>query len=142
MAYATVNQFIEALTPSIATQISNLDAPTESSPNAVAIGNALTQASAFIDDYIGSKYALPLPSVPASLTRHCINIAAYQMDLNDPTGDRRQRYEDALRFLEQVCKGIISLRLPDASPAPASGSSAVKRSDRTFSDTSLSGYNL
>lgn len=86
-------------------------------PNSPSIPLALQDASDYIDTFVGSKYELPLKIIPASLTRICIDIAIYYLANSDElvTEDIRKRYEDALRLLESIAKGIIKLPVQDDS---------------------------
>lgn len=77
-----------------------------------AIAAALEEASSEIDSYIGVKYAaLPLDPIPKILTMHCRDMAVYRLALNSGarTTEMRVRYEDAIKFLERVAAGKVTL---------------------------------
>lgn len=72
---------------------------------------ALTDASAEIDTYLGGRYRLPLDPMPPHLATICCNIARYML-----TGDERletsaigERYKAAVRYLELVASGKVTL---------------------------------
>jgi len=79
-----------------------------------ALTQALTDASAEIDGYIESRFALPLSDPPAVLNRLACDIAMYRLQALRPLHnieDARQRYEDAVKVLEQVAQGKVTLGL-------------------------------
>lgn len=120
MLYASVAEFSASVPEHLLTQLTGGD----ESPDTVALGRALEDASAEMDGYLGSRYPLPLPTVPESLRRICIDIALYRLMNLRALGDiedSRQRYDDAIRYLKDLVRGAVTLGLPENSPAPASG---------------------
>ncbi|HCT7632566.1 TPA: DUF1320 family protein [Citrobacter koseri] len=75
------------------------------------LNNALAQASAEIDGYLCGRYPVPWTDTPRVLTGRCCDIARYQLcgAGTQMTEEIRVRYEDAIRFLERVADGRISL---------------------------------
>ena len=76
-----------------------------------AIVDALSNASSEADSYISRRYPTPVQAVPTIVRSHVINIACHQLA---STHDRmteiiRQRYEDALRWLLHLSKGLVDL---------------------------------
>lgn len=121
MSYATPTELIESTQDYLVAQLTGTD-----EPDIPALQRALDDASAEIDGYIASRYALPLPTVPNALRRICIDIAIYRlMNLRGmgDVEDSRQRYMDAKYYLKDVIKGEATLGLPetDASAGSASG---------------------
>ena len=118
MAYATRTDLTQLAIP--ASAIANV--PT------AAQDNALEAASDLADSYLKSQYTLPIVAWESDLTRAVCNIAAYDimsMRGYGPTagGDEnlRQRYEDAIRWLERIAKGEVSPKVTDSSAAVGSG---------------------
>jgi len=73
---------------------------------------AVEDASSEIDSYVGKVYPLPLASPPPVLKRICVDIAVYRlMSLLDKESveDARRRYEDALKWLQELAAGLIEL---------------------------------
>ncbi len=69
---------------------------------AVSINEALQDAAEEIKGYIGGRYPLPLPNVPSNLNRMACDIARYRLYYQQPTEEVRNRYKDAIKFLERV----------------------------------------
>ncbi|MCK4100821.1 gp436 family protein [Acinetobacter radioresistens] len=69
---------------------------------AVSINEALQDAAEEINGYIGGRYPLPLPNVPSNLNRIACDIARYRLYYQQPTEEVRNRYKDAIKFLERV----------------------------------------
>lgn len=90
---------------------------------------AIDAASAVADGYLAARYTLPLLAWGEDLKRAVSLMAAYDLMTRrgySPEGGDEQlrlRYEDAIRWLEQVGKGTISPvglaeSPPSATPAP------------------------
>lgn len=88
--------------------------------DSVAIARAIDDAEAEIDGYLSGRYTLPFATVPPVLTRLSCDIALYHLFSARRGGgvidDVRNRYKDAVRLLENIGKGVITLGTP---PAPA-----------------------
>ena len=91
---------------------------------------ALDTASGVADGYLASRYALPITAYGQDLTRAVCNIAAYDlMSVRgySPDGSNstiRDRYDDAIRWLERVAAGTVSpVGIADSSE-DASGSTS------------------
>jgi phage gp36-like protein len=127
MAYATQQDFVDAFGESEAVMLTNLDDASATAINPVPLDRALVDASALIDTYCGSRYRLPLSPLPVAVVPYCLDIARYRLDRIRSREDVRQRYEDAIRYLEQIVKGTISLGadLLGASVDPVLTSSAA-----------------
>ena len=95
-----------------------------------------------IDTYIGTAYSLPLANVPPILKPLCIDIALYKMSTGTAiTDEKRRRYEDAIKILDKIAKGIIKLGLPTGEEPPAKGGGAsFVANERQFSREKLEGY--
>ncbi len=77
-----------------------------------AVARALEEASILIDTYIGRIVTLPFQgSAPRSLRKPCIDIALYNSALSpmNRTEEHRRRYEDALKWLQLVADGRVTL---------------------------------
>ncbi|WP_375591719.1 gp436 family protein [Chitiniphilus eburneus] len=91
-------------------------------PDEVLLADALERASAEIDGYLGGRYAVPLTPAPPILANYCGDIARYRLcGAGSPaTEEIRQRYRDAVRFLEHVAAGRVTLGgMPSGAPVPS-----------------------
>jgi phage gp36-like protein len=133
-------------------QLSNED-PTQTTVNAGVLEQALGDASAEIDGYLESRFALPLSDPPAVLARLTCDIAMYRLQTLRPLhdlADARKRYEDAVELLVRVARGEVTLGLAsdNAEPAAAAGSVVTEAGGdasgelprRIFDRGSLKGY--
>ena len=85
---------------------------------------SLTDATNEINGYLAGVYTLPLATVPPLLTLYCCDIAIYRGAQGAVVTDEiRQRFEDAIKFLTMVAKGMIKLFSSDPS-APNGGTGA------------------
>ena len=87
--------------------------------DADAVDRALQAASAEIDGYVGVRHRLPLDltnaaSAATQLRQYCVDIAVYRLALSRDvlTEEHRRRYEDAIKRLEQISKGTVTLNIP------------------------------
>lgn len=128
MAYATATDITDLYGPD-ALVVADRDG--DGVADMAAVDRAIASASAEIDAYIATRYALPLPSIPAHLVTICIDIAVYRLALSADvlTDEHRRRYDDARAFLKMVSAGSATLQIiaapdPDggeADPAAVSG---------------------
>ncbi|HZF97877.1 MAG TPA: DUF1320 domain-containing protein [Pseudoxanthomonas sp.] len=93
------------------------------------IVQAITEADALINGYLGKRYTLPLASPPGILTTWARAIVRYKLHgdrLSTETSDPIVRdYRDALKFLEQIAAGKFSLGIEDPT-AQGSGLGEVR----------------
>lgn len=121
MSYASysilVGQFGEAEI------IRSSDRDQDGAADAGVIAQALTDADGEIDSYIGVVYKLPLNPVPGVVVTYAGVIALYRMSLQTGvlTEEKRQRYEDAIRWLRDVAKGSAVLDGVDQPDTKAGG---------------------
>jgi len=83
---------------------------------------ALIDASAEIDSYLAGRYKnLPLSPVPRNLVRLCCNMARYHLVGTNrlETEKIKDRYEAAIRYLEFVAAGKVTIGPPEGGlPTP------------------------
>ena len=137
----------------LARSLSNTDdftAPANTGPALTAaltlLRQALEDASAEIDSYLGTRYAVPVVNAPLSLKSYCLDIALFRLFDNhapDPSRDapRRVRYEAVLAWLRKVAEGKIALPATAASSRRSDdGDVDYSAPDRVFSRDRLAGY--
>ncbi|AYA68586.1 DUF1320 domain-containing protein [Acinetobacter sp. WCHA55] len=74
---------------------------------------ALQDAEEEINGYIGSRYSLPLASVPSNLKRIACDIARYRLYTEDPLEHITKLYDDAIAFLKRVQDKKADLQIID-----------------------------
>jgi len=86
------------------------------------LAGALVDASAEIDSYLAGRYPnLPLNPVPRQLVRLCCNMARYHLTGTDrlPSVPIKDRYDAAIRYLEFVAAGKVTIGPPEGGqPTP------------------------
>ena len=73
------------------------------------LNQAIADASAEMDGYLGGRYALPLVTVPPVLIALACNMARYKLYDEQASEQVTKRFEAAIKFLFSVSKGEISL---------------------------------
>ncbi|CAM3718984.1 gp436 family protein [Xenorhabdus thuongxuanensis] len=86
---------------------------------------ALDDAAATIDGYIDGRATLPLKTVPVVLIRIACVLARFTLEEGEATDKATKDQEDAIRLLEKVAAGDVSLGLSKEAERPASGDVAI-----------------
>lgn len=110
MLYASAEQMLARFGESELIALTDRDGAAGGIVTAV-LDTALSDASALIDGYLAGRYALPLATPPVALTRLCCDMARYGLYDDQANEQVSQRNSDAVRFLEKVSEGKISLGL-------------------------------
>lgn len=84
----------------------------------VKINRALADATSEINAHLQGRYQLPLVTPPEMIKLKCADIARYLLHDDHPTEQVKQRYEDAMRYLNKVANGQISLGVNQDNKAP------------------------
>ncbi|ETS32096.1 hypothetical protein BB987_20405 [Photorhabdus temperata] len=85
------------------------------------IQTALDDACATIDGYIDSRATLPLKTVPSVLIRVACVLARFSLEDGAATEKATKDSEDAIRLLEKVAAGDVSLGLSKEAERPEGG---------------------
>ncbi len=116
------------------TETKNTDGDYTGAINQTQVDNAIADADATIDSYLAARYPLPLLQVPPILNRFACDIARYFLHDRAPLEEVSNRYKEAIRFLEKVASGSISLGVDHTGNRVETNDSAVIESDgRVFS---------
>ena len=115
----------------------------EGNPDHRPLNRALMDATDEIDGYLGSRYTLPIEPAPDILKRLCVDISLYRVSSEADTGteERRTRYKDAVKLLEQISKGVVTLGLPQPEPKTVH-QVRTSGSPRRFSRESMTGLRI
>ncbi len=135
MGYSTQTDIEEQVSP--AELIELTDDTGAGTVDTSALARAIADAGAEIDGYCGARYTVPFSPAPAMIRKLSVDIAVYNLfsrrsNLKIPE-DRQKRYDNAVRFLRDVSRGLISLGA-DAPAEPDSGlpRASTDRDDRVF----------
>ena len=89
---------------------------------------ALEDATAEINAYLSGRYTLPLSIVPTALVRICCDIARYFLSGDNAPEHIHTRYTDALKFLQAVNQGTVSLGIDSQGDKATTNDTAVMES--------------
>lgn len=100
-------------------EIASLEDPDNTgSADAKVSAEALDDASEEANSYVAVRYVLPLPNVPAPLSRTCCDIARYRLYKDRPTEEVKYRYENAIKWLKDLAAGKVLLTFDPALTPP------------------------
>jgi phage gp36-like protein len=111
MSYATPQDMINRYPNRDLVQLTNED-PTVTTVDTTVLQQALDDASAEIDGYLGARFTLPLTDLPEVLDRLACDVAMYRLQVLRPIhdlADARLRYDDAIAMLTKVASGAMTL---------------------------------
>lgn len=98
--------------------------------NQVRVDEAIASADAEIDSYIGGRYRVPLSPVPGVVKKMSVDIAVYNLysrRVEETPGARKDRYQSAIRQLELIAKGTVSLGAAELPPAADTGGAETNK---------------
>jgi len=103
----------------------------------LGVDNALADADAEIDSYLGVRYSVPVSPVSASILRIACVIARYRL-LGDAAGEAARRdYEDARAYLRDIAAGRSQLEGAAAlAVSPTARTVEFETQPRVFARTS------
>jgi phage gp36-like protein len=106
------------------------------------VTRAIADADATIDAYCQAKYTVPLTSTPDKIRQISVDIAVYNLysrRLSVPE-HRTARYKEALRFLEKITEGKISLGAAEPAAEATGHEANVDYSTRIFTRSKMTGF--
>jgi len=146
--YSTPENVIEMLIPDIRNQIIGegyIEDPAEQLTKLTPlVEESIRSADAEINGYLAKRYELPLATVPENISKYSKDIALYNLfsRIGIDQGERESiystRYKNAIRYLENVAKGVVDLGLKPVSQVASTGFQ-MKSSPRLFSRNSMRG---
>ena len=108
-----------------------------------AVTRAIADADSEIDSYCGTRHAIPFSTVPPRVRKLSVDISIYNLYARRKGApeDRKTRYDNAIRFLKDVAKGVATLGEddPDGSPGE-SNTPDIDQSDRIFTRDKMKGF--
>ena len=109
MTYATKEDLIERFGEDEIVQLT--DELQQGEVDDLKLSRALGDADADINGYLSGRYTMPLASTPPIVQRLACEIARYHLYNKAAPEAVETRYKDAIRTLEGIAKGLLSLGL-------------------------------
>ena len=139
MPYATQSDLVDRFGQAELAQLTDLVNGT--TINTVVLGRALADADAEVDTRVGSRYALPLASVPPVLVRVAADIARYFLWADAASEQVRNRYKDAIGLLDKIASGHVVLPAATTlSPGGQAVTTVSRASEPQFSASALDAF--
>jgi len=107
------------------------------------VTRAIADADATIDSYCQDRYPVPFSPVPDKIRQVSVDIAIYNLySLRDDTAPdmRKDRHKEAIRWLEKVNKGDITLGAATPSRSNTPDTVNISSNDRIFDRNKMSGF--
>jgi phage gp36-like protein len=105
---------------------------------------AIADADAEIDAHCQGRYDIPLSPVPAMIKKISVDMAVYHLysRRHDVPEIRKDRYKNAIKFLEKVMKGEITLgaTTPTVTTTNQPVRVTTSKDDRTFTMDTMEGF--
>lgn len=111
------------------------------------IAEKIEDAQTEIDAYCRAQYAVPFTTVPGLIKKLCVDIALYNLisrrglDEDSPDAILVKRYRDAVKLLENLAKGLVTIGAgTDLSSAPLVQQAIIQSSKRHFTRNKMRGF--
>lgn len=141
MSYCTQDDILEQLDEDVLIQLTDDDNVGVVDDDVVT--RAIADADALIDSYCGTRCPVPFSTVPDIIRKLSVEIAIYHLygRRRGAPEDRQKRYDDAVKFLENVSKKLVSLGAddPDAPPSDTNKPD-IESNTRIFTRDKMSGF--
>jgi phage gp36-like protein len=119
MAYATLEDLRVAFGEREVAQLTQRRTDFVEAADAATSVSFLEQASSEIDSRLATRYDVPVSPAPRMLVAVCCDIARYRLYDDAAPETVRTRYEDAVRWLNDLAAGRAALLNDDGSVAGA-----------------------
>ena len=98
-----------------------------------AVAVALADTDAEINSFLAGRYTLPLTQTSPELERLACDIARYRLWDDAASETVKNRYDDAIKKLRDVSKGVASLGIDQASqPVKVSNGASISSDNHNF----------
>jgi len=140
MPYSIQDDILEQIDESILIQLTD---PDGAAIDEDVVTRAIEDADATIDSYCQGRYTVPLSPVPDKIRQISVDIAMY--NLFSRRGDaapevRKDRHKEAIRFLERVSDGKITLGAATPAQSNTPDTVNISSNDRIFDRDKMSGF--
>lgn len=104
MPYCTQSDLLKLIPEK---ELAQLTAETGDTPDAAVVAEAIAKADGEINGFMGRRYQTPLSPVPDLVRSLSVDMAIYHLHSRRSLAPevRRQKYEDAVKFLKAVSLG-------------------------------------
>ena len=122
------------------------DDPAAEAMNQAVVDEALRQAHELVDAHLRGRYNLPLSPVPSVVKDRTVNLARHWLYARRPEGSDlpdavTRTYKAALKMLEQIRDGLLTVGSPEHGPAtPEPGEMKVRARPNRFNASLLDRY--
>ena len=123
MPYVTQQQLTDRYGEKMLRDLSDRATPPSGAIDATVVARALADADAMIDGYLAGRYVLPLATTPPLLTDIAGAIAIYKLHRQVAAEKIRLDYEDAVKRLGDLGRGVIRLSVSGVEPDGSSAGS-------------------
>ena len=133
MAYSTKADILEQLDQDVLIQLTDDADAGEVDDDTVT--RAIADADSDIDSYCNAHYEVPFSPVPTMVRKLSVDIAIYNLygRRKGAPEDRKNRYNNAIRFLRDVSTGKASLGSTAPDDTDGGPEATTVKSDRVFS---------
>ena len=111
------------------------------------VEDKIADAQTEIDSYCRAQYSVPFQTVPGLIKKIAVDIALYNlvsrrgMDEESPDVILVKRYRDAVKLLENLAKGIVTIGPAAAGdPKPQPQQATIVSQHRRFTRRSMDGF--
>lgn len=145
MSYSTIEDLMKLVPRETLIQLT--DDENTGVPAATRVEEAIRQADSEIDSYCAMKYVVPFDPVPEIVKKCSVDIAIYHLysrRVEDLPPTRSERYRNAVRQLEGIGKGAISIGTGPAAEPPANRDESPENTktadDRAVTKAQMAGF--
>jgi len=145
MFYCTLEDIEKQLSTAALIQLTN-DSPEQSEIDNVVCEEAIIYSSSLVDGYLRGKYSLPLNTHFPLLRVVAIDLSIYRLYSRRIQTEIPEaileNYKNAIKTLEQLKKGVITLETEDSTELKTDGEYRTNKDalDRLFSKRKMNEY--
>jgi phage gp36-like protein len=145
VSYSAIDDLMKLIPEEILIQLT--DDENTGAPVTGRVEQAIEQADSEIDSYCAAKYMVPFDPVPEIVKKYSVDIAIYNLysrRVEDLPATRTERYRNAVRQLEGIATGTVSIGTGPAAEPPAnrgeSPANTKTTDDRTLTKSRMTGF--
>lgn len=108
--YCTLSDLIDRFGRDELVQLTDRAAVPTGDIDAAVVERAIGDAGQLIDGYVAGRYRLPLDPLPDLVRRIACDLARFYLHSNDPTEAVKDAHKEALRLLDRIAGGTVTLQ--------------------------------